>query len=448
LNGFAVIMPLYLGIVPFYALRQRRLAADGLSVASLTARVPRWSPSVDVIVTCYNEQPDLLAACLRSLRDQDYRGPTRVWVVDDGSDNRDLLLPVLRREVHPSWQILLLGKNRGKRVAQAKAFEEGRGTVVVWVDSDTVVAEDGIRRIVTPFRHKAVGAVTGNLRASNAGYSWLTRAIDVRYQLLCERERAAQSFHGAVLCCAGPFSAYRRSAVKRVLQRYLAGRRRAARRRSGDDLVLTNLVLKEGYRSEYQPAARAWTHVPTSLLGFARQQRRWNRSFYRELPRMLRLVSSRGPYMALDLVARALVPPMVAAGLLITAADSLLAPQRVPFDMAAIALMALASVELLPSLRRVPARTFALPYGLIFVGLLLPIRFWAACTFLRDQWGTRELPSRSLFEPAQQLTRVRLTDLIPLLPVEVDGMPQGAGRFTAAAVEAQHLGQVEARLGS
>jgi N-acetylglucosaminyltransferase len=437
-NGFAVVLPLFLGIVLSYAHRQRRDATAARSVASVAVPARGWAPNVDVIITYFNEQPELLKACLQSVREQDYQGRIRVWVVDDGSENRDLLLPVLLREARSSWRILLLDKNRGKRFAQAVAFREGRGAVVVFIDSDTKVAADGIRQIVRPFPDRDVGAVTSNLQAYNAKDSWLTQAINIRYQLLCERERAAQSFHGAVLCCAGPFSAFRRSVVKRVLECYVA-----SRPRPGDDLELTGLVLEKGYRSEFQPAARAWTHVPTSLLGFARQQRRWNRSFYRELPRMLRLIWGRGSYMVHDLVARALVPPLVGAGLLITAADALMAPQRLIPDLVALTFMALASVELLPSLRRVPARSFVLPYGLIFVGLLLPIRFWAACTFRRNEWGTR-----SLSNTAQKLTRVRFTDLVPLLPIELDGPLQGAGRFVAATIEAQHLGKVEASLGS
>ena len=141
-----------------------------------------------------------------------------------------------------------------------------------------MLAPDGIRRIVAPFRSRRVGAVTGSLRALNADASWLAQAIDTRYQLLCERERAAQGFHGSVLCCAGPFSAFRRTAVQQVLGRYLG------RRRSGDDLELTNLVLEAGYRSEYQPDAKAWTQVPATVSEFALQQRRWNRSFYAEPP--------------------------------------------------------------------------------------------------------------------------------------------------------------------
>jgi N-acetylglucosaminyltransferase len=426
----AVLLPIYLALVPFYGRRQRRMADAGRELARMPNRDCGPPPSVDVIVTCYNERPGLLDQCLRSLHNQDYRGRIKVWVVDDGSANRAELLPVLATNARPGWQILLSDGNYGKRVAQALALREGRGQVVVTVDSDTVLAQDGIRRIVGPFRRRHVGAVTSRLRALNADASWLTRVIDTRYELLCERERAAQGFFGSVLCCAGPFSAFRRTAVQQVLGRYLG------RRRSGDDLELTNLVLEAGYRSEYQPDARAWTQVPATFTEFALQQRRWNRSFYRELPRMLRIVARRRPYMLLDLTARALIPLLLAGGLLIAGADALRAPERLVVDVVALALMALASVDLLPSLRQPSGRRFALRYGLVFVMLLLPVRCWAGATVLRDRWGTRQLSTRSSLERPQQARGVPLADLVPLRPVEVDGAPKLASRFATATAKA------------
>jgi N-acetylglucosaminyltransferase len=426
----AVLLPVFLGLVPFYARRQRRVAADGRELATKLNRDCGSPPSVDVIVTCYNERPDLLDQCLRSLQTQDYRGRIKVWVVDDGSTNRAELLPVLAANARPNWQILLSDGNHGKRVAQALALREGRGQVIVTVDSDTVLAPDGIRRIVAPFHRRRVGAVTSSLRALNADASWLAQAIDTRYALLCERERAAQGFFGSVLCCAGPFSAFRRTAVQQVLGRYLG------RRRSGDDLELTNLVLEAGYRSEYQRDAKAWTQVPATVKEFALQQRRWNRSFYRELPRMLRVVARRRRYLRLDLTARALIPVLVAGGLVITGADALRAPERLAFDGVALALMALASLQLGPSLRERSGRRFALRYGLVFVLLLLPVRCWAGVTVLRDRWGTRQLSTRSCLERAQQAGGVPLADLVPLRPVEVDGALKLASRFATAAAKA------------
>jgi len=344
-----------------------------------------------VIVPCYNEEPALLAACLRSLRGQDYQGELAVWVVDDGSGNRHELLPVLEAEADRAWRLVLLDGNRGKREAQAAALREGRGELVVTIDSDTSVAPDGIRRIVAPLGDPRVGAVTGDLRPSNATASWLTRLIEVRYRLLFERERAAQGAFGAVLCCAGPFSAYRRSAVEQVWPHYIGQRFWGGRRVFGDDLKLTNLVLAAGHRSVYEPTARASTNVPATLRGFVRQQLRWNRSFYRELPQMLRLLPGRGRYLAFDLAARTLLPLLIAAGVATTAADALLAAGRVPLDFGVLVLMALASLDLGPSPARPEGRRFAVGYGLVFVGLLLPTRLWAACTLFQNRWGTRDL---------------------------------------------------------
>jgi N-acetylglucosaminyltransferase len=418
----AFLLPAYLGIVPFYARWQRRKAAHGRALATMPARDSGPPLSVDVIVTCYNERPQLLDQCLRSLHAQDYRGRLKVWVVDDGSANRAQLLPVLASNARPGWQVLLSEGNYGKRIAQALALQEGRGQVIVTVDSDTVLAPDGIRR-------RPVGAVTSRLHALNAEASWLAQAIDARYELLCERERAAQGFYGAVMCCAGPFSAFRRTAVQQVLGRYLG------RRRSGDDLELTNLVLEAGYRSRYQPDAIARTQVPATITEFALQQRRWNRSFYRELPRMLRIVVRRRPYMRLDLTARALIPMLLAGALATTGADVLRAPERLDSNGAALALMALASVELLPSLRQ-RWRRFVLRYGLVFVLLLLPIRLWAIVTVLRDRWGTRQLSSQSSLKCPQQAQGVSLADLVPLHPVKVDGADKLARRFATATAKA------------
>jgi N-acetylglucosaminyltransferase len=310
---------IYIALVLSYTRFQRRFADYGRR--STREGSSSYQPAVDVIVPCYNEEPDLLASCLRSLRAQDYRGQVNVWVVDDGSHNRDALLPVLEAEADPTWQICLLEEHQGKRGAQDAALRAGRAEIVLTIDSDTTIDPDGIRRIVAPLREADVGAVTGDVRPSNPEASWLTRLIEVRYRLLFERERAAQGFFGAVLCCAGPFSAYRRTVIQGVWEDYIGQRFWGGRRVFGDDLKLTNLVLAEGCRSLYQPQARAATYVPTNLRRFARQQLRWNRSFYRELPQLLRLLRGRSRFLALDLAGQTLLPLMVAAGLAITVGD-------------------------------------------------------------------------------------------------------------------------------
>jgi N-acetylglucosaminyltransferase len=385
------ILALYLALALPYAWLQRRFASSARQAAP--AEPPgSYRPDVDVIIPCYNEEPALLAACLGSLRGQDYEGRINVWVVDDGSRNREAVLPVLRTEADPAWRVILLDGNHGKRVAQDAAVRAGTAEVVLTIDSDTTIAPDGIRRIVAPLRDHQVGAVTGNVQPSNSDATWLTRLIEARYRLLFERERAAQGFFGNVLCCAGPFSAYRRAAVERVWPSYVGQRFLGRRRVFGDDLRLTNLVLAAGYRSQYEPRARAATNVPATLGRYARQQLRWNRSFYRELPRILRLLPGRSRFLALDITGQTLLPVLIAAGLALAASDAVLDRSRLPWTAAALASMALASLGLLPP--KSSGRRFAVLYGLVFVGLLLPTRLWAACTLFQNCWGTRKLPGQ------------------------------------------------------
>lgn len=383
-----------------YALRHLRRRRPGGPHTSLDrARGARW-PSVDVIVPCYNEDPELLQRCCESIHGQDYPGRLRVWLIDDGSRNVAELDHVYHRyERRHGWVVERHPQNLGKRTSQSVGFHRGKGELVATVDSDTVLDRDGIRSIVAAFRDSRVGAVTGDVQALNAGENWLTRVIDLRYRLLFERERAAQAWKGSVLCCSGPFSVYRRSALRKVWNDYVGQTLWGRRSTFGDDLHLTLLVLAKGYWSLYEPRARARTQVPTTLSTFARQQLRWNKSFYRELPRAWRALRGRGAYLKVDLAARLLAPLSLAVVLPWAATQVALGGppvgQRSLLFVVAAILAQLAAVVM--QTRNVP---FLLRYGLVYLGVLLPIRVYALATLGDNRWGTREHTNRLQLGPA------------------------------------------------
>jgi N-acetylglucosaminyltransferase len=81
------------------------------------------TPPVDLIVPCFNEPPVTLAACLQSLAAQDYSGLLTVWLVDDGSANREAVREVYARFAHrEDFHLIALDRNVGKRHAQAAAI--------------------------------------------------------------------------------------------------------------------------------------------------------------------------------------------------------------------------------------------------------------------------------------------------------------------------------------
>jgi N-acetylglucosaminyltransferase len=369
-----------------YALRSRR-QRRARPAAAAPAGPAGW-PAVDVVIPCFNEDPSLLEACCRSVAGQDYPGAMRVWLVDDGSRNQPALLAVYERWRERGWDIRLLDKNIGKRDAQDEAVRRATGELLVLMDSDTVLAPDAIRQAAAAFRDKQVGAVSGSIGVLNAPTNLLTRLIHHRYRLRFQVERPAQGFFTSLLCCSGPFAVYRRSLLDDLWQRYLTQTFGGVRCTNGDDLHLTNLVLATGHQVLFEPRAIASTSVPRSLGQYLRQQLRWNRSFYRELRWTFDGIRSRHPYLALDVLARALLPLLLAAALLLLASEGLLVGwELLATDLSlALAMLCVTAAFLLVHGASVP---FLLLYGPLHVVLLVPVRVYALVTLASPNWETR-----------------------------------------------------------
>ena len=103
----------------------------------------------------------------------------------------------------------------------------------------------------------------------------------VRYYVSQRVMKAAESIFGAVTCCPGPFSAYRRDAVMAILDSWLAQTFMGAAATFGDDRSLTNFILRR-YRVIYHAGARCSTFAPSRWRTFVRQQLRWKKSWVRE----------------------------------------------------------------------------------------------------------------------------------------------------------------------
>jgi N-acetylglucosaminyltransferase len=384
--AYMLLVLLHSSLERLYALRSRRRHRE-------RPAAPPWPgpdswPAVDVVIPCYNEDPALLEACCRSVAGQDYPGRLRVWLVDDGSSNRQALAPVYERYGAEGWGVQLLDRNTGKRAAQDAAVRRGSGELVVLMDSDTVLAPDAVRQAAACFGDDRVGAVSGNVGVLNAPANLLTRLIHHRYRLRFQVERPAQGFFTSLLCCSGPFAVYRRSLLAQLWQRYLTQTFAGVRCTNGDDLHLTNLILATGRQVVFEPRALASTWVPRSLRLYLRQQLRWNRSFYRELPWTIAGIRARHPYLALDVLARALLPLLLAAALVLLVGEGVL----VGWDLLVADLtLALAMLVVTGGFLLVhgAGMAFLLLYGPLHMALLVPVRVWALLTLADPCWETR-----------------------------------------------------------
>nr|CAB56055.1 nodC [Mesorhizobium sp. 7653R] len=315
-------------------------------------------PSVDVIIPCYNENPRTLAACLASVATQEYAGDLHVYVVDDGSGNRDTLVPV-----HHAY-----------------------------VDSDTTLEPEVVTKLTERMRDPAIGAAMGQLVASNRTDSWLTRLIDMEYWLACNEERAAQARFGAVMCCCGPCAMYRRSSLLSLLDQYETQLFRGKPSDFGEDRHLTILMLKAGFRTEYVPEAVAATVVPDSLQlqAYLRQQLRWARSTFRDTLLALRLLPSLDRYLTLDVIGQNLGPLLLAIAVLAGLAELVLtnnAPWPTATIIAGMTVIRCAVIAFRAHQLRFLG--FAV-HTFINIFLLLPLKGYALCTLSNSDWLSRK----------------------------------------------------------
>ncbi len=264
-------------------------------------------PRVSCLVAVKNEER-IIEACVRSMLNQSYKN-LEVIVVNDGStDGTKQILDNLAKG-EKRLRVYHLQKNWGKKKALAAGIGKITGDIIVFTDSDSVLAETAVEKFVQVFlAHPEIGAVTGHGRPLNAGKNIMTKIQDSWYEGQFRIVKGMESSYGSVTCCSGCLSAYRREAIQpfvsawahdmflgkefsfatdRTLTGYVLGgpykrKNMILHADDAEDRAMTSHMLKQ-WDVAYCESARVLTEVPDSFKKFARQQIRWKKSFIRNM---------------------------------------------------------------------------------------------------------------------------------------------------------------------
>jgi hyaluronan synthase len=255
-----------------------------LSVNYKTVKVdPTYQPKVSIVLAVFNEPLEILKQVVDSTLKTNYpKDKKEIIIVDDGSANDSV--KQLSKMVDPKEvKIIMFEENRGNKFARMEGIRAATGEIMVFLDSDTVLEENAILNVVAPFKNPEVGSVSGHLTVQNWSKNILTKFQEVWYFIGFRVYRGAESEIGMVSCCAGAFSAHRRSAITpEVEKEWLYGKFMGLEVTAGVDRAITNLIIKEGYEAVYQMDAVAQTTVPDTTRKFLKQQVRWSKSWIRE----------------------------------------------------------------------------------------------------------------------------------------------------------------------
>jgi len=199
-------------------------------------------PTLTMIIAVKNEEAHIdetVDWCFRCKYPSDLR---EVIVIDDGSTDKTWEVLTKLRTVYPCLRLFKFDKNKGKRHAMALGAQQARGEILVYVDSDSFLERDALYKIVQPFADYTIGAVAGHIQVIIEKHNLISKMESIRYYVSHRLVKASESVYGAVTCCSGAFSAYRRDAVMRVLSPWLHQRFLGTQATFGDDRSLTNFI--------------------------------------------------------------------------------------------------------------------------------------------------------------------------------------------------------------
>lgn len=207
-----------------------------------------------------------------------------------------------------SVQVIDWKVNKGKREGMAECVRKSQNEIIIFIDSDSFVKTNTAKELVKYFIDSKVAAVAGHAFVANADKNVLTKMQAVRYYVAFKAYKAAEALFESVTCCSGCCSAYKKSHILEVLDKWLNQSFLGVRCTYGDDRSLTNFLLKKGYKAVFSPGATAYTFVPDTFKKFMRQQLRWKKSWVRESIKAGLFIWKKNPIMSISFYLGVILP--------------------------------------------------------------------------------------------------------------------------------------------
>lgn len=240
--------------------------------ASRKRRESTDTPTVAVIVPCWNEE-STVAGTVESLLALEYpKEKLSIILVDDGSTDRTHT--VMSQFAEHSQVTVLHKENGGKHTAVNLGIEHAKGVDLIGcLDADSFVDPQALREIIPCFEDPRVMAATASMSVHQPR-TVLQRMQYVEY-LLGNALRHIFSAADSIYVTPGPFSFYRPEVFKTL------GPFRHAH--LTEDMEMALRMQRAGYRISNAVRARVYTKAPATLRKLVKQRVRWNTGFLRNV---------------------------------------------------------------------------------------------------------------------------------------------------------------------
>ncbi|KAM7373610.1 hypothetical protein PAMP_008450 [Pampus punctatissimus] len=183
----------------------------------------------------------------------------------------------LMTKYYKRWQ-----KGDDEKTLKAEVQKEKHNTYLLALDGDTDFQPAAVMLLIDRLKmYPRVGAACGRIHPTGSGPAvWFQK---FEYAVSHWLQKTAEHVIGCVLCSPGCFSLFRAEALmdNNVMKRYSTKSMEAShyiQYDQGEDRWLCTLLLKQGWRVEYNAASDAYTNAPENFKELYNQRRRWGPS--------------------------------------------------------------------------------------------------------------------------------------------------------------------------
>lgn len=274
------------------------------SYAQILSSIPRevaesYEPTVSFVVPSKNEEAAIYKTISKCFEADYPAEKIEVIAINDGSTDRTGEIMEAMKAEYPNLTVIHFEKNLGKRHGMAAGFKVAKGEIVIQLDSDSYFVPETFREVIKPFANPEIGGICAHADPENADQNFLTKMQTAYYFMSFRILKAAESSYGVVFCLSGCSSAYRRDIVLPHLDQWMEERFLGLPVTWGDDRGLTNVVLKQGYKTIYTDTATARTIVPSTFKQLIKQQIRWKKGWFVNSVFASKFILKRDPFVAL-----------------------------------------------------------------------------------------------------------------------------------------------------
>ena len=215
-------------------------------------------PLVSILIPAYKSEKTI-ERCLRSVKELAYRNK-EVIVVNDYPDGTPSIVKSF------GYKLINNKERRGKAVSLNEAVKGAKGSILFFMDSDTVVRRDCLDKVIPWFSVKRVGVVAPKYVAMNR------KGLVPR---LVSLENSYNSTMFRMHMLLGSMVSFRGCgiAIDRSVFRKMGGWSKTLI----EDTDFAAKVTHAGYKIQYEPRAIVETYEPDNFSDLRRQKLRWGR---------------------------------------------------------------------------------------------------------------------------------------------------------------------------